>query len=532
MTVTGPSVLVSWVGSADLRGLADSLPPAARDRVVREANLRPAPSQEGGGPIRALLAARSFDHVHLLSNYPAWITKEFCKQLNVGAEAHLVSVKDVIDYGEIYSSVDETLKHITKSLPARYDLWMFLSPGTPAMAAVWVLLGKSKYPARFLQTYRSEVKDTHIPFDLAVDVVPELLRESDTLLSQLSAQASGEVGGFETIIGSSAAIRLAISRARKAALRDVSVLLLGESGTGKEVFARSIHAASSRRSGPFVVLNCAAIPSELIESELFGHVKGAFTGADKGRDGAFKQAHKGVLFLDEVGELAPRVQAKLLRVLQPLPGAGPCVREVQPVGASQAERVDVRVVAATHRDLVADAGQGLFREDLYYRLAAITVKLPPLRERKTDVPLLAKAFLDNVNRDFRDQEPGYRDKSISDAAISFVRRYGWPGNVRQLSNVILQAAVMADGDVLNRRDFEAVITQSGSARWAEDPLEVPLGEGFTIASHLEGIQRHYLERAMREAGGNKTRAASLLGIENYQTLDAQLKRLKVDWERS
>jgi transcriptional regulator with GAF, ATPase, and Fis domain len=347
-------------------------------------------------------------------------------------------------------------------------------------------------------------------------------------LQHLAAKNPSEVAGFEDIVGDSQAIRLAVGRAQRAALRDVPVLILGESGTGKEMFARAVHAASRRRNGPFEAINCTALPRELLESELFGHVKGAFTGAGQARQGAFARADGGTLFLDEVGECDPLLQTKLLRVLQPPPGKGPCHREYYPVGANRLAVSNVRVVAATNRDLVQEVRGHRFREDLYYRLAAITLRLPPLRERPRDVPLLAAALLRQINEDVRSQEPGYQDKSLSDAATEFVKRHAWPGNVRQLYNALLQAATMAEGAVIERRDVAAA-AGDGPGDPAPNALEHPLGGGFDLTEHLKSIQRHYLWRAMDEARGVKARAAQLLGLKNYQTLDAQLQRLQVDW---
>src|SRR5262249_1143061 len=292
--------------------------------------------------------------------------------------------------------------------------------------------------------------------------------------------------------------------------------------------ARAIHAASHRKSKRFEAINCAAIPRDLLESELFGHVKGAFTGAEKNREGAFLRAHGGTLFLDEVGECDPLMQTKLLRVLQPPPGTGPCHRVFYPVGASEAVVTEGRVRAATNRDLVQEIKANQFREDLYYRLAVITLRLPPLRERSRDIPLLVEAFLRQINEDFERQEPGYRHKRVSAGGMDFVKRHPWPGNVRQLYNALLQAAVMADGETLGRQGL------AGAAGGLGDPdlnaLEQPLGDGFNLDEHLKVIQRHYLRRAMEEARGSKSRAARLLGMQHYQTLDAQLDRLKVEWK--
>jgi transcriptional regulator with GAF, ATPase, and Fis domain len=265
-----------------------------------------------------------------------------------------------------------------------------------------------------------------------------------------------------------------------------------------------------------------------MESELFGHERGAFTGADKKYPGAFQRADGGTLFLDEVGECDPDIQAKLLRVLQPPPDASPCTREFQPIGATKPLRTDVRVIAATNRNLITMVQDGAFREDLFFRLAVITIKLPPLRDRRSDIPHIATALLAQINRDFERQEPGYRHKFLSGSARSFVSRHDWPGNVRQLYNALLQAAVMSDKDAIGVEDLHAAIAEMPDTRpRQDDPLELPLGNGFRLDKHLEAIQRHYIQRAMHEAHGVKSQAARLLGIKNYQTLDAQLKRLGV-----
>jgi DNA-binding NtrC family response regulator len=521
-------LLVSWIGHADLMAMADDLGAAGQD-LLAGAKVR-GKLGEKPGPLKTAVAHGQFDEVHLLSNYPQVLHKPFAHWLGGKPAIHAVALSDPTDYPQVFRGVDAVLADLVgKSQKHSAELCILLTPGTPAMAAVWVLLGKSRYPATFFQTFKGELRPTTVPYDLVDDFVPEVLRNPDLNLQHLAGQAPSEVGGFEGIVGDSQAIRLAVGRAQRAALRDVPVLLSGETGTGKEMFACAIHAASHRKGGRFEAVNCAAIPRELLESELFGHVKGAFTGADRNRQGAFVRANGGTLFLDEVGECDPVMQAKLLRVLQPPPGGGPCQRVVYPVGASEPVTSDVRIVAATNRDLVQAVKSHEFREDLYYRLAVITVRLPPLRERPRDIPLLAESFLRQINTDFRPKEPGYKHKRLSATGMDFVKRYPWPGNVRQLYNALVQAAVMADGDMLNRADITAAVGGVG-----DDPrlnvLEQPLGDGFNLEEHLKGIQRHYLRRAMEEAGGVKTRAADLLGLASYQALDAQLKRLKVEWK--
>jgi transcriptional regulator with PAS, ATPase and Fis domain len=522
-------VLVSWIGHADLRAMSVDLTADKRKEVLRVVG-DGSQQADAPGPIRTLTEAECFDRVFLLSNYPPPIGRLFRDRLGAAVQLRQVKLDNPTDYRQIFQIADEQLASIVSARENRSsELCIHLSPGTPAMAAIWVLLGKSKYPATFYQTHRGKAWKTEIPFDLALDYVPELLRQPDAHLQHLAAESPQQVRGFEDIVGDSQPIRLAVGRAKRAAMRDVSVLLMGESGTGKEMFARAIHNAGHRRDKPFVAVNCAAISRELLESELFGHKKGAFTGATEDRVGAFEAADGGTLFLDEIGEFDVGMQTKLLRVLQQSPGDAPCVRAFQRVGETKERRSDVRVVAATNRNLAEAVATGQFREDLLYRLAVITIKLPPLRERSTDVLGIAASMLEQVNRQFAAQEPGYKDKYIGDSAKIFVLRHSWPGNVRELYNALLQAAVMSEGEELRQEDLRAAIVEIPS-RQEVNLLETPLGHGFNLEEYLQNIQRHYLRRAMSEAHGIKTRAAKLLGMSNYQTLDAQLKRLGVRLE--
>jgi DNA-binding NtrC family response regulator len=519
-------ILLSWIGYADFRALAATLPADQQAEVLKGLN-PPTPLAGQAGPIKTLVEHERFDAVHLLTTHRGVRNRLFARWVGDNAVLHPVRVHDPIDYAEIFGAVDATMAAIVPApRTGGEEVCVHLSPGTPAMAAVWVLLGKSKYhPVTFFQTYEGTVRVTEIPFDLVVDFVPQVLRDADARLQHLASHGPGEVAGFEGIAGTSRGIRVAVGRARRAALRDVSVLIPGESGTGKEMFARAIHDASPRRGRPFVAINCAAVSASLLESELFGHKKGAFTGATEDRDGAFKEADGGTLFLDEVGECDPAMQAKLLRVLQP-PDNHPCQRVFYRVGDSRPLSSDVRIIAATNRDLLDGVARRQFREDLYYRLAVITIKLPPLRDRREDVPAIVTRLLERINRDFARQEPGYRPRQLSPSALEFAKKHPWPGNVRQLFNTLTQAAVMTDDEVIDRRDLaDAIAEVPGSA--AEDLRELPLGDGFSLERHLEQIQAHYLRRALDEAGGVQRQAARLLGYRNYQTLAAQLQRLGI-----
>lgn len=526
-------VLTQWIGHSDLRAMAASLPPAQRDEIMGHVKGE-APKEGDLGPIKTLLSTQEFAEVRLLSNYPVAWNKKFVAWLGAKAEVVAVDLKKPTDYKAIFPIADAELSAIRNRKDWREtELCLHLSPGTPAMAAVWLLLGKTRYPATFYETFAGKSWITEIPFDITIDVLPEIFKDPDAYLQHLAAESPAEIEGFKDIAGDTRAIRDAVGRAKRAAMRGVTILLLGESGTGKEMFAQAIHKVSPRRDKAFLAINCAALSKTLLESELFGHIKGAFTGADKERKGAFELTDGGTLFLDEIGECDLEMQAKLLRVLQPLPGEGPTIRTIRRLGDDKDRKVNVRVIAATNRDLHEAMREATFRDDLYYRLSAITITLPPLRDRKADIPRIVERLLGQINRQFRAEEPNYRDKSLTDSAMAFVKRHDWRGNVRQLYNVLVQAAVMAENELLHRGDLVAALGElSEGLRNSVAILDRPIGDEFNLEEYLNDVQRSYLRRAMEEARGVKAKAARLLGMKNYQTLDAQLKRLKVtgNWD--
>ena len=328
-----------------------------------------------------------------------------------------------------------------------------------------------------------------------------------------------QVLAFDEIVGSSSGFRSALAIAAKAARARVSILVEGESGVGKEVVAQAIHAASPRARRPLIVVNCAGIPANLIESELFGHERGAFTGAFDRRIGRFEQADTGTVFLDEVGELSPDAQVRLLRVLQ----SG----EVTPLGARGHRIVDVRVVAATNRTLLDEVAAGRFREDLYYRLAVVQVAVPPLRDRIADIPALARHLLARIA-----DQPGQRGLGITDAALGLLMRYDWPGNVRQLQNALFRAAVLCDGDALTIADFPQIAAETGSHR--ATPAAGPArGGGVTLYEAnghmrpLEAIEADVIRLAIGHYRGRMTEVARRLGI-GRSTLYRKLSEMGID----
>ena len=310
-------------------------------------------------------------------------------------------------------------------------------------------------------------------------------------------RASGHLARytFVDILGESDAIRSAIHRARRFAQVDSNILLTGETGTGKELFAQSIHNESERATGPFVAVNCAAIPENLMESEMFGYEAGAFTGASKGgKAGLFEAAHDGTIFLDEVSEIPLVLQSRLLRVIQE--------REVRRVGANRVIPVNVRIICATNRDLPEMIRQGRFREDLYYRLKVLSVTLPPLRERTGDVPLLIRHYLTHYARKF-----GKRDIALTESAADLASRYRWPGNIREIRNISEQLAVLCEGDTVSAEDIAAVLPAPRNPA-PEGPPPLPFTSGSATLSSLEAQRiREVLSRAK-----NRNEAAECLGI--------------------
>ncbi len=305
------------------------------------------------------------------------------------------------------------------------------------------------------------------------------------------------IRGADEIIGHSASIKAALDMARKVARHPSTVLITGESGTGKELVARLVHRSSPRAEKAFVAVNCGAIPEALLESELFGHVKGSFTSADRDKIGLFEEASGGTLFLDEIGELPSALQVKLLRALQE--------GEVRRVGATTSQRIDARVVCATNRDLGVDVASGRFRGDLYYRVNVVTIRLPPLRERAQDVPELALHFLRLYNARL-----GLKVESISPPAMRTLMDYSWPGNVRELENVIERALVLSAGSTIEREHLSDIITPATTA--------VPDVDDFSVKRQTEALERALIKRALERTNGNRTRAAQLLDLSHRALL--------------
>lgn len=325
--------------------------------------------------------------------------------------------------------------------------------------------------------------------------------------TQLKEQLLGQ-GDFSGIIGTSPAIREVIDTAKIAAPTDANILISGESGTGKELFAKAIHTNSKRNEKPLISVNCAALSETLLESELFGHEKGAFTGADKPRDGLFISADKGTIFLDEIGEIPLSMQVKLLRVLQE--------KEIQKVGSDKVTNIDVRVIVATNKNLEKEVDAGNFRQDLFYRLNVINVKVPPLRHRADDIPLLAQKFLDRYTKENNKDIRGFTPMAM-DALV----KYGWPGNVRELENIIERAIILCLGQYISEKDLPANVLKDYEP---DNIIGHDLSGGGKTLDEIETIA---LIETLKQTKGNKTEAAKILNITRT-TLNNKLKRHNLD----
>ncbi|POT55332.1 two-component system response regulator ZraR [Citrobacter amalonaticus] len=334
-----------------------------------------------------------------------------------------------------------------------------------------------------------------LDFDRLQETLEKALAHTRDSTSELTSVSGAQFG----MTGKSPAMQQLLSEIAMVAPSDATVLIHGDSGTGKELVARALHASSARSGKPLVTLNCAALNESLLESELFGHEKGAFTGADKRREGRFIEADGGTLFLDEIGDISPMMQVRLLRVIQE--------REVQRVGSNQTLSVDVRLIAATHRDLAEEVSAGRFRQDLYYRLNVVTIEMPSLRQRREDIPLLAEHFLQRFAERNRKVVKGFTPR-----AMDLLIHYDWPGNIRELENAIERSVVLLNGEYISERELPLAMANAAIPQMQEAAIQ-PLVE----------VEKEVILAALEKTGGNKTEAARQLGITR-KTLLAKLLR--------
>ena len=324
----------------------------------------------------------------------------------------------------------------------------------------------------------------------------------------------GRLEGLGEIIGQSEAIKEVFDRIEKVGTTDVTVLIEGESGSGKELVSRELHKRSKRRNEPLIIMNCAAVPETLIESELFGHEKGAFTGAAERRSGKFELANKGTIFLDEIGDMSVSTQSKLLRVLQE--------QKFERLGGAETLAVDVRIISATHRDLEEEIEEGRFREDLYYRIKVVNIKIPPLRHRKEDIPLLVNRFIQYFS-----EKHQKRIASISSEAMKVLISYNWPGNVRQLKNVIESALVLANNEILDTTDLPEEIKHPENNAMTLKNVDYNLSFRDAKKILIENFERDFIKKKLEEFSGNISRTAEALDMHR-QNLQQKIRDLRIN----
>lgn len=497
-------ILVSWIGAADLKAHTD------KDM----ANTAP-------GPLLSALNEFKFASAALIYNYPDDKVEPYLKwiqsQIETEITSNSVSLNSPVDFQEVFKAANDHLNKTKRQNP-NASVFIHLSPGTPTMAAIWILLGKTRYQARFIQSSQEEgAKEIEIPFDISAEFVPLLISKSDSSIQQIAEAPVKPDSAFDHIVTQNPQLKKLKHRASQMAQRNLPVLIIGETGTGKELFARAIHNASPRCYHPFLVINCGAIPDQLIDSTLFGYAKGAFTGANADKKGYFEEADGGTLFLDEFGELPLHAQVRLLRILQD--------GTLNRVGDTIERKVDVRIIAATNKDLVKEVFDGRFREDLYYRVAIGILQLPPLRERTGDFGLLCDTILENINKEAADQ-PGYKQKKISIRAKNIMLNYHWPGNIRELHSTILRASLWTNGEKITEEAIAEAMFQPPSSK--ESVLYRSIDNNFKIQDVMKVVAKHYIGRALKKNNGNKTKAAEDLGLSNYQTLSNWMTKYGIE----
>lgn len=480
--------------------------------------------QTSEGPVLTLLTEERFDRAYIFGNEPFLVNaRDLAREIRrrfpkTKTEIIELDLPDPTDYEAIFYDLNRHTRAIlqkhTKNKP---DYFIATASGTPQMQTVWFLLSQSGLlpstllkvtPRRFLRPGDRCVSEIKLSLAEFPKITPGQIDQLELASlriqkEQLEAERESLFREVEAegIVGKSRVIQEALMTLMRASPTDHPMLILGETGTGKELFARAAHRHSQRSSGPFVSVNCAAIPATLIESELFGHVKGTFTGAIADKKGKFELADGGTLFLDEIGDLSGETQAKLLRALQD--------GEIQKVGATDVIRVNVRVVAATNKDLKKKVADGSFRDDLYYRLHVIPLYLAALREHREDIPLLIEHFLSRLPPQQRGR------KKLSKKALRILTDYGWPGNVRELKSVIERMVVLSEGNVITEHDIPQEILRGTNASGA-NTLEVTLPpDGLDLNAHLEKLESAFYRKAIQLKDGNQAGAARLLRIQPH-----------------
>jgi DNA-binding NtrC family response regulator len=518
--------LLTWLGSTDVRAAGIELDEAGLEKRV-------SPERPMPGPLAQVLAASHYDCVTILVDRPK--LRRFAPQIlawlgsRVG-ELPDIRFKDVdlkgsaVEFRQVYEASVQACDEVRAACPGARLTFLF-SAGTPAMRAIWVILAKSRYQAEIVESSpKYGVHTVDVPLRIGADLLTRAAQDGAKALAALAGDDPGAAGRADFIVHGSPEMNRVLDLARRFAATDYSVLIRGERGTGKESLAKEIHESSMRKGKPYITVNCAALSPERGESELFGHEKGAFTGAVAKKVGLIQEADAGTIFFDEIGELPLETQAKLLRFLQD--------QELRPVGSTKSKKANVRLVAATNRDLRQAVREGDFRADLLDRLQ-VELEMPPLRERGDGVTVLINAVLEQVNKELK------RSKVFAPEAVERLRVEPWPGNIRQVIKLVRSIAVRFDGDQISRAQVEEVLRLQGPL--VEDPrASMPearsasprLGaSGFKLRDAVADYELDLIEDARSRAGKNFADAGRLLGEPDrnyvrrrYKALSAQRGR--------
>ncbi|MCW8091568.1 sigma-54 interaction domain-containing protein [Alteromonas sp. ASW11-130] len=428
---------------------------------------------------------------------------------------HLAQIQSPIDYQSI--SI-ETEKWITKLSEESDILSINLTSGTPAMTTLSVLHGKGKSNTRFVQSSpKNVIEEVEIPLDFG----KEYVKSASKNIAHTATSLPKVQKAFSELTAKSQKMTEVIEKAKRISSSEVPALILGETGTGKELMANAIHKGSLRSNKPIRVVNCGALAENLVDSTLFGHKKGAFTGADKDYAGLFEQANGGTLFLDEVGELKPDIQVKLLRALQQ--------GEVTRLGDTQTINVDVRVIAATHQDLTKLIEQGTFREDLFYRLAVGIINMPPLRDRLEDIPVIVEQLTEQINASGA-KHPDYISKKVSENGIKFILSQSWLGNIRELWSTLNRAFLWTDAKLVGEKELSDAIINRRFGEQSND-VRLSFNDKVDIVQLTENYQKKHVEAALKASGNVKKHATQMLGLKDHQTLTNWMKRLGIHNEK-
>ncbi|MBM3300440.1 MAG: sigma-54-dependent Fis family transcriptional regulator [Deltaproteobacteria bacterium] len=491
------NVLVSWIGFTDLVAAGLRQPP----RSFQPGEI---------GPIARAIRHRKFSSVFLLDDggngkgYQEWLESLMGPETrDIRLNVYPVDLENrPTDPDIVYKAAQAALDELFLTLGTRVNLTYNLSPGTPTMAQIWFLLSRTvKYRGELIETWKGpeEFRTVRFPFRISVEYDPRPAAKGRERDVERSVVRLSDTQTLRTAIFAGPEMEELKRQIAKAATVDLPVLLLGETGTGKELAARLIHENSSRSKSRFVPVNCGGLPAELADSELFGHEKGAYTGANVRRIGAFEEAGDGTVFLDEIGDMPRQHQVKLLRALQE--------RRFRRLAGKEDIALKARVITATHRDLMQAVAAGSFREDLLYRIMVVVVKIPPLRHRSGHRKPLIEALLMQINQENIHSE-GF-PKTLSPEAEQLLIEYHWPGNVRELDNTLKRAAWYTDGSEISKAEVEqATINVPGQV---ENILDLPLTDALSHEEILARVELHYMERALQETKGNKTAASKLLG---------------------